>query len=209
MIHHPIVIGVTGASGAVYARRLLEVLLAAGHRVQLVMSRAGAQVWSHELGVPLPLDELAPQTLRLDLPPGDLERLEWYANDDFFAPPASGAAPSSGMVVVPCSGDTLSAVAHGAAGNLIRRAAEVHLKERRPLILVPRDTPLSLVAIRNMERAVEAGAVMLPAAPGWYHGVKSLDDLVDFIVARILTQLGLPQRLIPAWGTQPPITPSP
>ena len=108
---------------------------------------------------------------------------------------------TAGMVVCPCSGSTLSGIAHGASTNLIQRAAEVHLKERRPLILVPRETPLSLIHIDNMRKAAEAGAVILPASPGWYHGVESLQDLVDFVVARILDQLGVPRQLVKRWGT--------
>jgi 4-hydroxy-3-polyprenylbenzoate decarboxylase len=104
------------------------------------------------------------------------------------------------MVICPCSGTTLAAVASGASGNLIQRAAEVHLKERRPLVLVTRETPLSLPHIDNMRRVTEAGAVVLPASPGWYHGAKSLDDLVNFIVARICDQLGIENRLIERWG---------
>jgi 4-hydroxy-3-polyprenylbenzoate decarboxylase len=107
------------------------------------------------------------------------------------------------MVICPCSGTTLSAIAAGAAGNLIQRAAEVHLKERRKLILVPRETPLSLAHIDNMRRVTEAGAIVLPASPGWYHGVKRLEDLVDFVVARICDQLGVEHNLMKRWGTEP------
>ena len=196
----PIVVAVTGASGAVYARRLIEVLLAQRRPVQFLISPTGAQVWEHELEHPIGLDPFDPATLQLAVDPRNLDCLDYYANDDYFSPVASGGAESDGMVIVPCSGDTLSAVAHGAASNLIRRAAEVQLKERRKLILVPREAPLSLVAIDNMKRVTEAGAVVLPASPGWYNNVRSLDDLVDFIVARIMTQLGLPQRLVPNWG---------
>jgi 4-hydroxy-3-polyprenylbenzoate decarboxylase len=106
------------------------------------------------------------------------------------------------MVICPCSGTTLSAIAAGAAGNLIQRAAEVHLKERRKLILVPRETPLSLAHIDNMRRVTDAGAVVLPASPGWYHGVQSLADLVDFVVARICDQLGVEHTLTKRWGTK-------
>ena len=119
-----------------------------------------------------------------------------------MAPMASGSFLTAGMVICPCSGTTLSAVAAGAAGNLIQRAAEVHLKERRKLVLVPRETPLSLAHIDNMRRVTEAGAVVLPASPGWYHGVQELSDLVDFVVARICDQLGIEQTLTKRWGTE-------
>jgi 4-hydroxy-3-polyprenylbenzoate decarboxylase len=119
-----------------------------------------------------------------------------------MAPMASGSFLTGGMVICPCSGTTLSAVAAGAAGNLIQRAAEVHLKERRKLIVVPRETPLSLAHIDNMRRVTEAGAVVLPASPGWYHGVESVNDLVDFVVARICDQLGIEHVLTKRWGTE-------
>ena len=117
-----------------------------------------------------------------------------------MAPIASGSFPTAGMVDCPCSGGTLSAIAHGGSGNLIQRAAQGHLKERRRLILVPRETPLSLVSLENMKEACLAGASILPAMPGWYHGVRSVDDLVDFVVARILDQLELEHRLMEPWG---------
>jgi len=128
-------------------------------------------------------------------------KLTYYHHQDFMAPMASGSFLTGGMVICPCSGTTLSAVAAGAASNLIQRAAEVHLKERRKLILVPRETPLSLAHIDNMRRVTEAGAVVLPASPGWYHDVRSVDDLVDFVVARICDQLGIEHSLAKRWGT--------
>ncbi len=127
-------------------------------------------------------------------------RVQYHHYQDFFAAIASGSALTDGMVVCPCSGGTLSAIAHGASGNLIHRAADVHLKERRRLILVPRETPLSLVQLDNMRRCAEAGAVVLPAMPGFYHGVHSIRDLVDFVVGRICDQLGVDQPLIKRWG---------
>jgi 4-hydroxy-3-polyprenylbenzoate decarboxylase len=126
--------------------------------------------------------------------------LHYFHHQDFMAPMASGSFLTGGMVICPCSGSTLSAVASGAGNNLIHRAAEVHLKERRKLILVPRETPLSLPHIDNMRRATEAGAVILPASPGWYHGPKNVSDLVDFVVARICDQLGVEHTLSKRWG---------
>jgi 4-hydroxy-3-polyprenylbenzoate decarboxylase len=118
-----------------------------------------------------------------------------------MAAPASGSFLTGGMVVCPCSGSTLSGIAHAASMNLIQRAADVHLKERRRLILVPRETPLSIIQLDNLRKASEAGAVILPASPGWYHGVSSVRDLVDFVVARILDQLAVPHTLMKRWGS--------
>ncbi len=200
MTSRPIVVGITGASGAPYARRLLEVLLLSGREVHLAISQAGAEVWRQELGWSLPLGAAwDPRALRLN-EAADLSRLRYYDLHDFGAPMVSGSFVTGGMVICPCSGDTLSAVAHGGAGNVIRRAAEVHLKERRKLILMTRETPLSLTAIDNMRHVTLAGGVILPAAPGWYHNVRRLGDLLDFVVARILLQLGLECDLVPAWG---------
>jgi 4-hydroxy-3-polyprenylbenzoate decarboxylase len=198
----PICIGITGASGAVYAVRLLEVLRAAGRDVHLSISPAGRDVIRQELQVDLDLEQF--DAGRLPLPAGStaVGRLQYFHHQDFMAPMASGSFLTAGMVVCPCSGTTLSAVAVGAANNLIHRAAEVHLKERRKLILVPRETPLSLAHIENMRRVTEAGAVILPASPGFYHGARAIDDLVDFVVARICDQLGVEHALTKRWGTE-------
>ncbi len=220
--------GITGASGAVYSVRLLEVLLAVGRDVHLSISPSGREVIRQELDLHVDLNDFQVSSLLLGgeknpsdsalsllhdaagvstgdsnvLGSGLVRRgtLHYHHHQDFMTPIASGSFLTAGMVVCPCSGTTLSAIAAGAAGNLIQRAAEVHLKERRKLILVPRETPISLLHIDNMRRATEAGAVMLPAAPGWYHGVKSLRDLVDFVVARILDQLGVENGLMKRWG---------
>ena len=223
-----ICVGVTGASGAVYSMRLLEVLLATGHDVHLSISPTGAQVIREEMDLRVDLDDFQPAALMLDdinkagdskirllqasagigtadsnvlsVEAGRVGELHYYHYMNFNSPMASGSFLTEGMVVSPCSGSTMSAIAHGTADNLIHRAAEVHLKERRKLVLVPRETPLSLVHIDNMRRCTEAGAVVLPAAPGWYHGVATLRDLVDFVVARICDQLGIDNALINRWG---------
>jgi 4-hydroxy-3-polyprenylbenzoate decarboxylase len=206
----------------VYAVRLLEQLLAGGREVHLIISPSGAAVIRQELGRDVTghswdLSTLLLPARRADgsVPPatelagyGPSEvpsagRLHYYAYGDLLAPPASGSFLTGGMVICPCSGSTLSAVAHAASQNLIQRAAEVHLKERRPLILVPRETPLSLPQLDNMRKIVRAGGVVLPAMPGWYHGVQSWHDLVDFVVARILDQLGIPHDLMRRWGEAP------
>ena len=127
--------------------------------------------------------------------------IHYYHYQDLMAPIASGSFLTAGMVICPCSGSTLGAIVHGTGENLIHRAAGVHLKERRKLILVPRETPLSLIQLENMKRAAEAGAVVLPAMPGFYHGAKTIRDLVDFVVARICDQLGVDQSLMRRWGS--------
>ncbi len=131
---------------------------------------------------------------------GEQGSLRYHHYADYLAPIASGSFPTDGMVVCPCSMSTLAAIAHGTSGNLIHRAADVHLKEGRTLILVPRETPLSLIAIENMRLAAAAGAVILPAMPGFYHGVKLISDLVDFVVSRICDRLGIGNSLIQRWG---------
>jgi flavin prenyltransferase len=201
-MQHPICIGVTGASGAVYAVRLLEVLRAAGRDVHVSISPSGRDVIRQELDRTINLDDFRENAL---LPGETTDRrgkLHYHHWQDFMAPIASGSFLTGGMVICPCSGTTLSAIAAGGANNLIQRAAEVHLKERRKLILVPRETPLSLPHIENMRRVTEAGAVVLPASPGWYHGVTDVRDLVDFIVARICDQLGVEQSLTKRWGVK-------
>jgi 4-hydroxy-3-polyprenylbenzoate decarboxylase len=197
-MHYPICVGITGASGAVYAVRLLEVLCAGGYDVHLSISAAGRDVIRHELGREIDLDDFRASSL---LPDGSTtERLHYEHWQDYHAPMASGSFLTAGMVICPCSGATLSAVANGAANNLIQRAAEVHLKERRKLVIVPRETPLSLAHIENMRAVTLAGAIVLPASPGWYNGVESTGDLIDFIVARICDQLAIDHSLISRWG---------
>ncbi len=195
----PLVLGITGASGAAYAVRLLEVLLAAGRTVYLSISPSGKAVIAEELKRTIDLNRFDPASL---LPENSLTagRLHYFHHQNLMAPIASGSFLTGGMVVCPCSGSTLGAISHAIGNNLIHRAAEVHLKERRKLILVPRETPLSLNQLDNMRRAAEAGAVVLPASPGFYHGARSIGDLVDFVVARICDQLGVEHSLMRRWG---------
>lgn len=198
----PLVLAMTGASGAPYAVRLLEVLLRGGHTVHLLISPSGAAVLKQELGrsvslVQFDLAQLLPDVSIPELP----GKLVYHHHSDYFTPVASGSFLTRGMVVCPCSGSTLSGIAHGSSQNLIQRAADVHLKEKRKLILVPRETPLSLIYLDNLRTAAEAGAVILPAMPGWYHGVRDLQDLIDFVVARILDQLGIEHQLMKRWGS--------
>ncbi len=186
----------------IYATRLLEVLLLSGREVHLSISPSGAAVIQHELERAVDL-----QKFRLsDLVGGEVaeklpaEKLHYHHYQDLMAPIASGSFLTGGMVVCPCSGGTLSAIVHAASGNLIHRAADVQMKEGRKLIVVPRETPLSVFQLDNMKAAAAAGIVVLPAMPGFYHGAKTIADLVDFVVARICDQLGVEQGLVRRWG---------
>jgi len=195
----PLVVGITGASGAPYAVRLLEVLLEAGRDVHLSISPSGQAVIATELGRTIDLERFDIAALLGHATPA-AGRLTYHHHKNLMAPIASGSFLTAAMVICPCSGSTLSAVAHSMGENLIHRAAEVHLKERRKLVVVPRETPLSLPQLKNMQAIHEAGAVVLPAAPGFYHGAASVADLVDFVVARICDQLGVANALIRRWG---------
>jgi len=197
----PIVVGITGASGAIYATRLLETLLAGGRDVHLSISPSARDVLQQELGIKVDINSFDAAQLCLRTSAAQLKQLRYRHYQDFMASIASGSFLTAGMVICPCSGASLSAVASGAANNLILRAAETHLKERRKLVLVPRETPLSLIHIDNMRRAAEAGAVILPASPGFYHGEKTVDELVNFVVARICDQLGVEHQLSRRWGS--------
>lgn len=191
----------TGASGAPFAVRLLEVLLRGGHEVHLLISPSGQAVIRQELGLLVDLQHFELKQLLPSIPTSELPgKLHYHHHHDYFTPVASGSFLTRGMIVCPCSGSTLSGIAHASSQNLIQRAADVHLKERRKLIVVPRETPLSLIYLDNLRKLAEAGAVILPAMPGWYHGVRDLQDLVDFIVARILDQLGIEHQLMKRWG---------
>ncbi|GKW49280.1 flavin prenyltransferase UbiX [Halomonas sp. NCCP-2165] len=196
----PVTVALTGASGAQYGLRLIEALVAANREVWVMISKAAHLVISTETEVKLPAqpERLAEAlTERCGARPG---QIRCFAREDWMAPVASGSGAPSAMVVCPCSTGTLSAVATGASNNLIERAADVALKERRQLILVPREAPLSAIHLEHMLSLTRLGAVILPAAPGFYHQPKTVEDLVDFIVARILNQLGIEHRLMPRWG---------
>jgi 4-hydroxy-3-polyprenylbenzoate decarboxylase len=197
-----LVVAITGASGSPYAIRLVEVLLRAGRTVHLTVSPAAVEVFEREVGHTLQLDPAAfdPLALLGTADGLDLGRVRYHHYRDFNAGIASGSFLTGGMVVCPCSGGTLAAIAHGTSENLIHRAADVHLKERRKLILVPRETPLGLIALRNMVAVAEAGGVVLPAMPAFYTRPRSLQDMVDFVVGRICDQLGVEHRLSERWG---------
>jgi 4-hydroxy-3-polyprenylbenzoate decarboxylase len=192
----PIVVAITGASGAPYAIRLLEELVRMEHRLALIISGHGWRLLEMEAGV-ASVDVLRN---RMGARCWD-ECVRIFDDGDRGAPPASGSARSRGMVVCPCSMGTLAAIAAGTSRSLIERAADVTLKERRRLILVPRETPLGVIHLENMLRVSRAGAVVLPAAPAFYHGVRQVDDLVNFVVARVLDQLGVEHEIVPRWGS--------
>jgi 4-hydroxy-3-polyprenylbenzoate decarboxylase len=198
VMSEPLVVAVCGASGSIYALTLLRELLTRPLEIHLIISPAGRQVLGHELGYRGSLSELLDNTFG-SFRHAEATLLEHQA-ETLFAPPASGSFKHRGMVVVPCSMKTLAAIATGVADNLITRAADVCLKERRPLILVPRETPLSTIHLQNMLQAARAGALILPPAPGFYHGPRTVADLVDFVVARILDHLGISHRLVGEWG---------
>lgn len=190
----PIVVAVTGASGAPYAVRLVECLLVAQRPLQIIISAHGLRLLQVESGIS------SIDTFRARVGESSWDRyVNVFSDSDRGAAPASGSARSAGMVVCPCSMGTLSAISAGASRSLVERAADVVLKERRPLVLVPRETPLSAVHLENMLRVTRAGAVVLPATPGFYHRPKEITELVDFIVARVLDHLGVEHDLVPQW----------
>lgn len=211
------VLAITGASGTAYAVRLARVLLQAGCELHLVVSDAARQVADREIGLDFPRGSASAdewqrflQTAFANVPSWQLQDLTdgqeppgqivVHSQKDYSAGIASGSFLTGGMVVCPCSMGTLSSIAAGASTNLIQRAADVHLKERRPLVLVPRETPLGMIQLQNMVRLTQAGATVLPAMPGFYHHPRSIGDLIDFLVARICDHLQVPHSLVPRWG---------
>lgn len=194
----PLVVAITGASGAPYAVRLLQALVAAQQKVWLIVSGHGLRLLATEADIP------SMEALRTRIGAD-----EWDANITLFddadrgAKPASGSARSAGMIICPCSMGTLSAIAHGSSRSLVERAADVCLKERRRLVVVPRETPLSEIHLDNMLRLTKAGAIVLPASPGYYLRPERVTDLVDFVVARVLDQVDVPHTLVRRWGDAP------
>jgi 4-hydroxy-3-polyprenylbenzoate decarboxylase len=191
-VTHPIVLAITGASGAPYAVRLLEILATHNVPVWLLVSGHGWRLLNEEAGI-------ADDTGLKKATGGDWTSVRVFDDADRGASPASGSVKTAGMVVCPCSMGTVAAIAHGTSRSLIERAADVTLKERRPLLLVPREMPLSLVHLRNLTLAAEAGATILPAAPGFYQKPKQVRDLVDFVVQRILDHLGVEIDVLGRW----------
>lgn len=197
-----IAVAITGASGSIYALRLIEVLLAQHRQVDVLISKAAQLVIATELELNLGGNPKAQAQFLQNYFQVDEQQLRVFGREDWLAPWASGSGQPGPVVICPCSTGTLSAIATGASNNLIERAADVALKERRKLILVPRETPYSEIHLQNMLALTRMGAVILPASPGFYHQPQSVNELVDFIVARILSQLGITQQLMPAWGQQ-------
>ena len=194
-----VAVGITGASGALYAVRAVAALLADGCRVELVVTDFGRRLLHDELGDDASCDRL-PEYLAArygeDVRAGTLVV---HSNRNLGASIASGSYPCAGMAIVPCSMKTLAGVAHGLSRSLVERAADVMLKERRPLVIVPRETPMSLPQLRNLVASAEAGATVLPAMPAFYQGPRTLDDLADFMAGKILDALGVPHALYPPW----------
>jgi len=206
-VRDSVALAMTGASGAQYGLRLLECLLAAGRPVHLMLSKPGQVVLGMETdervpGRPADMERWFSQ--RFGATPG---QLQVYGPEEWTACVASGSGAPGAMVVCPCSMATLSAIATGASRSLIERAADVMLKERRTLVLVPRETPFSAIHLRNMLTVAEAGGLILPANPGFYHRPQTVGDLVDYVVARVLDHLGIEQSLMPRWGADPAAPP--
>ncbi|OHX17379.1 aromatic acid decarboxylase [Chromobacterium amazonense] len=195
-----VTVALTGASGLPYGLRLIETLLAAGIRVWVLYSQAAQIVAKQEMELTLPSRPAEMKAWLLQRYPAAPELLEVYGREEWFAPAASGSNPPDAMVVCPCSMGTLAAIRHGMSDNLIERAADVCIKEQRKLVLVPRETPLSAIHLENMLELARLGVVILPPSPGFYTHPKSVDDMVDFVVSRVLDQLGVEQTLTPRWG---------
>ncbi len=200
------VIGVSGASGLIYAVRSIKHLLAAGHSVDVVASRASHQVWLKEDGINMPTNPEQQASFwreKAGIPTAG--NLRCHASGNVGATIASGSYRTQGMMVIPCSMSTVGKLAAGLSSDLLERAADVQIKEGRSLVLVPRETPLSLIHLRNLTALAEAGARIVPAIPAWYHHPQSIDDLVDFVIARALDQLDIDCVPLRRWkgGTQP------
>jgi len=198
-----VTLAITGASGAPYAIRLLECLLAQQQRVYVLMSSAARVVFATESQWQLPAAPDALAQVLCEHFQVSSEQLQVFGKEQWFAPVASGSAAPKRMVICPCSTGTLSSIAVGASDNLIERAADVVLKERGQLIIVPREMPLSSIHLEHMLKLAQLGTTIMPAAPGFYHQPQGIDDLIDFVVARIMDHLGLAQKLVPRWGYQP------
>ncbi|MCX8086113.1 MAG: UbiX family flavin prenyltransferase [Rhodocyclaceae bacterium] len=190
----------TGASGLAYGLRLVDCLIAADCRVWLMYSQAAQIVAKQELELVLPTQPREAERLLTERFSAAAGQLRVFGREEWTAPPASGSHPPEAYVICPCTMGTLAEVAAGTAKDLITRAADVVLKEGRPLILVPRETPLSVIHLENMLRLARAGAVILPPSPGFYHRPRDIQGLVDFVIARILDRLGIAHELMPRWG---------
>jgi 4-hydroxy-3-polyprenylbenzoate decarboxylase len=200
----PVAVAMTGASGMQYALRLLECLVAADIGIYVMVSKAARAVLAWEMDLPLPSRAQAAERILAERCGARAGQIQVFGAEEWTAPTASGSGAPQAMVVCPCSMGTLSAIAQGSSDNLIARSADVVIKEKRQLILVPRETPFSVIHLRNMTILAEVGAVILAANPGFYHRPRGVDDIVNFIVARILDHLRVKHELIPRWGAGPP-----
>lgn len=193
-----VMVGVTGASGSIYADRLIDLLSSAVERVYVVVTETGEKVARHELKS----DAILVRTLSGALEKAEKDVIRVFSIDDLFAPTASGTSAPDAMVIVPCSMGTLARVANGYSGNLLERSADVILKQRRRLLVCPRETPFNLIHLRNMTSLAEAGAELIPLMPGFYQNPKDIHDLVDFCVGKIMEQLNLPHELYKPWNSR-------
>jgi 4-hydroxy-3-polyprenylbenzoate decarboxylase len=196
-----VTLAITGASGVQYALRLMHCLVQQNVQLFVMVSKAAQVVVAAETEHTLPGTPDAQQQFFTELTGAQTEQIKVFGKEQWFAPVASGSGAPSQMVVCPCSTGTLSAIATGASNNLIERAADVALKERRSLILVPREAPYSEIHLENMLKLTRMGALILPASPGFYHKPSTIEDMIDFVVARVLSQLGYDQSIMPAWGS--------
>ena len=192
-----LVVAITGASGGIYGLRLMQELLAAGARVSLLTSGCGLAVLKEECGIDWAGADAIGQAVRDHFAS---DRITWYAEDDFFSPIASGSAAPDAMIVCPCSMGTLARIAVGISGNLLERTADVMLKEGRPLVLVPRETPLSAIHLENMLKLARLGVRIVPAMPAFYQRPQTVEDQVDFVVGKVLDQVGVAHALFTRWG---------
>ena len=200
MMNRRIVLALTGASGSIYGLKLARELLATGHRLTMLITGAGFDVIRHEMGLDWRGDESAVTTILREYFEDREQRLDFYGETNFLAPVASGSAAPDAMVLCPCSMGTLSRIACGNSGNLVERCADVMLKERRPLVLVPRETPLNDIHLENMLRLSRMGARIVPAMPAFYHRPETVDDMVNFVVGKALDTLGIEHTLYRRWG---------
>ena len=196
----PITLAMTGASGAAYGLRLLECLLKAQRRVYFMISDAARTVVKMEMGLELPAEISTLENFLLNRFSAQPNQLKVFGNMDWLAPPASGTGGKIPMIICPASGGVISALAPGASTILVQRAADVAIKEKRPLIIVPREMPASAIHLENQLKLAHLGATIMPASPGFYQNPRSLDDIIDFVVARILDQLDIAHDLLPRWG---------
>lgn len=195
-----IAVAITGASGAIYAIRLIEELLAAGNRVSLLISSSGRIVMQEELGLDWSGAEEAMNSTVRTYFKAESDMLTYYAENNFFSPLASGSAAAETMIVAPCSMGTLARIAAGLSGNLLERAADVMLKEGKPLLLLPRETPLSAIHLENMLKLARLGVRIIPAMPGFYSQPQTVEDMINFVVGKLLDQLGIERDLFKRWG---------